>query len=99
MYGIQSQVRLKMSATERLEVRIDPEDKALLAKAAVLEGVKLSTFVVGPALERARRLVRESEQILTTERGFQNLLEALDNPPEPTPALRAAMRKHKKSGL
>lgn len=88
-----------MPATERLEVRIDPEDKAVLTKAAALAGVKLSTFVMAPALKQARRLVRETEQIVTTKRGFRDLLDALENPPEPTKALKAAMRKHKATGL
>ncbi len=88
-----------MPATERLEVRIDPEDKAVLAKAAALAGVKLSTFVMAPALKHARRLIRESEQIVTTKRGFQDLLDALENPPDPTKALKAAMRKHEAEDL
>jgi uncharacterized protein (DUF1778 family) len=88
-----------MAATERLDVRIDAEDKALLAKAAALEGMKLSAFVMGPALKHARRIVRDSEQIQTTARGYKDLLEALDNPPAPTKALKTAMRKHKATGL
>jgi len=88
-----------MSASERIEVRIDPEDKAVLTKAAALAGVKVSTFVMDPALKRARRLVRESERIVTTKRGLQDLLDALENPPEPTEALIAAMRKYKTAGF
>ena len=88
-----------MPASERIDVRIDPEDKAVLTKAAALAGVKISTFVMAPALKRARRLVRESERIVTTKRGFQDLLDALENPPEPTEALKVAMRKHEAADL
>lgn len=39
----------------RVELRIKPEDKAVLARAAALERQDLTSFILGSALPRARR--------------------------------------------
>lgn len=87
------------TATERLEMRLPPEEKGLLARAAQLEGVKLSQFVLGPALKRARKVIAEAEQITATARGYKDVLDALAKPPKPTKALIAAMRDYESAGI
>lgn len=87
------------TASDRLEVRLPPEEKALLARAAQLEGIKLSQFVLGPALKRARKVIAEAEQVTTTARGYRDVLDALAKPPKPTKALIAAMRDYEKAGI
>lgn len=64
------------AASDRLEVRLRPEEKIILARAAQLEGVKLSRFVLAPALKRARKLIAETEQITTTTKGHKDVLDA-----------------------
>jgi uncharacterized protein (DUF1778 family) len=87
------------TATDRLEVRLPPEDKGLLARAAQLEGVKLSQFLLEPALRRARRIVAEAESITTTAQGYQDVLEALANPPKPTKTLMAALKDYASASI
>jgi len=82
------------AATDRLEMRLPPEEKGLLARAAQLEGVKLSQFVLTPALKRARKVIAEAEQVTTTAKGYRDVLDALAKPPRPTKALIAAMRDY-----
>lgn len=84
-------------ATNRLEMRLKHEDKGLLARAATLEGVKLSQFVLEPALERARSVIARAERVATTASGYQDVLDALANPPEPTAELIAAMRDYERA--
>lgn len=81
-------------ADERIEFRVKSEDKALLARAAVLEHTKLPQFVLGPALKRARKIVSEADRIVTTDKGYRDVLDALANPPEPSKALVDAMREY-----
>lgn len=88
-----------ITATERLEMRIQPEEKALLSKAAMLEGSNLSAFVLAPALKRARRIVSESERIATTAQGYRDILDVLAEPPDPSHALRAAMRDYEQAAI
>jgi uncharacterized protein (DUF1778 family) len=87
------------AATERLEMRLAPEDKGLLVRAAQIEGVMLGQFVLGPALARARRVIAGAEQVTTSAKGYQDLLDALASPPKPTRALIAAMRDYESAGI
>jgi uncharacterized protein (DUF1778 family) len=87
------------AATDRLEVRLPPEDKGLLARAAQLEGVKLSQFLLAPALKRAHKVIAEAEQVATTAKGYKDVLDALAKPPKPTKALIAAMRDYEAAGI
>lgn len=87
------------AATERLEMRLQPEDKSLLARAAQIEGVKLGQFVLGPALARARKVVAQAEQVGTSATGYADLLKVLAKPPKPTKALIAAMLDYESAGI
>lgn len=87
------------AATDRLEMRLATEEKGLLARAAELEGTKLSQFVLAPALKRARRIVAEAEQITTSARGYRDVLDALAKPPKPTKALIAALQDYEAAGI
>lgn len=87
------------AATDRLEMRLPSEDKGLLARAAQIEGVKLSQFVLAPALKRARKVIAEAEQVTTTAKGYNDVLDALAKPPKPTKALIAAMRDYEAAGI
>jgi uncharacterized protein (DUF1778 family) len=87
------------AATDRLEMRLPSEEKGLLARAAQIEGVKLSQFVLAPALKRARKVIAEAEQVPTTAKGYNDVLDALAKPPKPTKALIAAMRDYEAAGV
>lgn len=87
------------TATDRLEMRLPPEEKGLLARAAQLEGVKLSQFILAPAIKRARKLIAEAEQITTTAKGYTDILDALAKPPKPTKALLVAMQDYEAAGI
>ena len=87
------------AATDRLDIRLPPDDKRMLARAAQLEGVTLSQFVLAPALERARKVIAEAEQLAVTSKAYQDVLDALANPPQPTAALILAMRDYEAAGI
>jgi len=80
------------SKTERIEVRLSAEHKAMIEDAAALRGQSLSAFVVSEALEQARRL----HLTVLTRRDWERFLEITDREEEPTPALIAAARKHRR---
>jgi len=81
--------------TERLEARIPPGVKAMLSRAAALQGRSLTDFVVGTATEEARRVIRESEVLELTRRDQVAFAEALGDPPGPLPALRDAASRYR----
>ncbi len=83
-----------MAATARLEVRLQPDSKARLERAAELAHVPVSDFVRSAAEERAEQVLREHDAQTTVPAGFfDDLLAALDAPAQANDALaRAAER-------
>ena len=82
-------------ATDNIEMRVKPSDKRRMSRAAELSGVKLTTFVRASAAREAERILREHQTTTLSERDGRTLLEALDNPPPPTPAARDAVRNYR----
>lgn len=80
---------------DRLEARISAELKALLVRAAELNGQSLTDFVVGAAAAAARGVVRDSEQIAFSERDQMALAHAIVNPPTANAALQAAADRYR----
>jgi uncharacterized protein (DUF1778 family) len=71
----------------RVELRLKLEDKAVLARAAALERVDLTSFILRSALPRAREVIADSEKLKLSERDSLLVLDLLENPPEPSPRL------------
>lgn len=79
----------------RLEARVSPETKALLQKAADLEGRTLTDFVAASAQAEAKRVI---EQHLTLKLSVEDSVafaNALLNPPKPNDALKKAALRYK----
>jgi uncharacterized protein (DUF1778 family) len=79
---------------ERLEARVSAETKALFQEAATLQGQSLTDFIVGSAVESARRVLREKELIELTQRDRIAFVESLLNPPLPNQRLQEAARRY-----
>lgn len=82
-------------AVERLEARVSPEQKALMQRAAALEGETLTHFVVNSAQRAAEQIIREHEVWNLTPQESRQFVEALLNAPAPNAALRAAARHYR----
>lgn len=85
-----------MAATATLPLRISPEDKEVLSKAAALVAEPVSAYVLRPAIERARKELEANRNTTLSESDFNKLLDALENPPEPTDLFKEAAELHKK---
>jgi uncharacterized protein (DUF1778 family) len=79
---------------ERLEARVSAETKALCQEAAAIQGQSLTDFVVGCAIESAKRILREKELIELTQRDRLAFVSSLLNPPSPNRRLREAARHY-----
>ena len=87
-----------MSATntareDRIELRATKEEKRILATAAAYERLDVTSFIIGKVLPAAREVVDRAERIVLSDRDTVRVLELLENPPKPTPALMAAARR------
>lgn len=80
----------------RIEVRITPKQKRLFERAAAIEGVTLTDFVISSMQRAATRALQEHTTIELSERSQRAFVEALMNPPEPNAALRAAAKTYAK---
>ena len=80
---------------ERLEARVSADLKAVLSRAAALEGRSLTDFVVTAAGEAARRVIREHDVIDLSERDQRAFARALLDPPAASPALAEAARRYR----
>ena len=79
---------------ERLEARVSPDLKALLQRAADLQGRSLTDFVLESARHAAEAVIHEHEVITLSARDSRAFVEALLNPPAPNERLRAAFARY-----
>lgn len=84
--------RLPIEDNNRLSLRIPPDEKSVLVRAAALTSTSLTDFVRRSSLEAAREIIRSEEVLVLSARDSQLVLDLLENPPEPTPALLAAAK-------
>ncbi|NGO55538.1 DUF1778 domain-containing protein [Allomesorhizobium camelthorni] len=82
--------RAALDDTDRMNIRVKPEVKARLLRAAALRNTDLTSFVTQSALREAETVIAEAEAIRASERDFTRILDLLDNPPKPNDRLRAA---------
>lgn len=80
------------------------EDRAVYPPPEIYSEARIREFdevneVPDAVRERAYRRVSGTERITTTPRGYQDILDALANPPEPNAALVAAMREYEQAGI
>jgi uncharacterized protein (DUF1778 family) len=75
----------------RIELRLRPEDKVILARAAALKRLDLTGYILRSVLPQAQADISEAEKIVLSERDSLRVLELLENPPAaPDRLVRAA---------
>lgn len=94
MYTVCTEVMVMASPASRLNFRISAEAEARLRAAADASQQTLTEFVLGAAEERADEVLA-SRTVIPAEY-FDQLLAALDAPPEPMPALARAAKRQRR---
>ena len=93
--------RTAVENNKRMHLRLQPEQKATLMRAAAMKNTDLTDFVLQPALREARAVIEEAERTVLSERDSFMVMNLLENPPAPNAKLTAAiaaMPKPKKRG-
>lgn len=79
--------------SSRLELRIAPDEKAIIDRAAALTGSNTTDFVRSTMLAAAKEAIHMHEVIELTSEGSRVFVEALIDSPEPNERLRALARE------
>lgn len=80
-----------MTTTARFDLKMDADEKAIVAKAAALLGTTMAGFVRVAAKEKAQGLLDREARLTLTARDFAAFTTALDTAFAPNPALNAAL--------
>lgn len=81
----------------RFDARLNEEQKTLIQRAADLEGRSMTDFVLHSAEAAAERTIEQRAMLILSARETEAFVDAILDPAEPGPVLRAAARHHKKS--
>jgi uncharacterized protein (DUF1778 family) len=89
-----SEPALSPSRRHRLEVRVTPEQGALIREAADLEDTTVSAFVLETVTTRANRVLRQHRDLTLSNEAFDRFIAELDKPPAPVDELVALFKSH-----
>ncbi len=80
--------------TERLEARVPAPIKELIARAAALEGVSLTDFVIATLHQSAAKVLREHEVLNLSVKDSAAFAKTMLTPPKPNRSLIRAFSRH-----
>lgn len=80
---------------ERVEARLNPEQKRRIEYAASLKGTSISEFMVSSADDAAAHTIQQHEVWTLTGRDREVVVEALLNPRVPSARMKAALRRYR----
>ena len=75
----------------RMEFKTTVDTKNLLSEAAILDGMDLTSFVLGSAIEKARRVIQEHSNIALAKQGQLALAHLLSGSKAPSTAMKDLM--------
>ena len=78
--------------TTRLKARLSADVMARLKRAAEIQGLTLTDFVVAAADDAARRAIEQTGIIRLSVKDQRKIAAAILDPPKPAPALRRAAK-------
>ncbi|MCU0418110.1 MAG: DUF1778 domain-containing protein [Cyclobacteriaceae bacterium] len=91
-------LKTKTFETARFDTRLPKEQKEFLEEAVVLGGYRsLSDFVISSAMEKAKIIVEERKNLLTSKKDRETFFDALLNPSKPNEKLKAAAKRYKQA--
>jgi uncharacterized protein (DUF1778 family) len=75
------------SRRHRLEVRVTPEQDALIRQAADLEDTTVTAFVLDTVTTRAKGVIKQRQDLVLSNEAFDHFIAELDKPAKPVPEL------------
>src|SRR5579883_617854 len=79
---------------DRLEARVTPEQKQLIARAAALRGSSVTEFIVASAHQAAAETIKDFEILTLHDQARDAFVDAVLHPAAPNEAARKAARRY-----
>lgn len=83
--------RTAVGDNKRMSLRITPEAKAKLVRAAALSNTDLTNIVTRTVVREAEAVIAAAEIVELSDRDSKRVLDLLENPPAPNAKLNAAI--------
>lgn len=83
---------LTVSKRESLNIRIKPEERRLIDRAAELRGKNRTDFILDAARQAAEETLADQRMLYLTEAAYTQFLARLDAPPAPNDNLKKTMQ-------
>lgn len=84
-----------MPATVRFDLKMNPDEKSVLARAAALMGTTMAGFVRAAAKEKAQALLDRESRVTLSKRDFAAFNRAIGGAFAPNRALKGALAEAK----
>ena len=81
-------INMAGSKTNRIDLRVDDENKNLLERAAQLSGLSLSSYITSICIKQAKLDIKQNESLYLSQEDMNFVYELLENTPEPNEALK-----------
>ena len=80
----------------RIEVRVNPEQDALIRQAADLEETTVSAFVLETVTARASKVIKQRQDLVLSSEAFDRFIAELDRPARAVPEVVELLRRNPK---
>ena len=84
---------MSTSKTNRIDLRVNQEQKNLLETAASIKGISLSAYLLANCLEIAKEDIAKYQKLILSDRDRDLFLLLIANPPKPNQDLAKAMEE------
>ena len=84
--------RRATEGNNRVELRVKPDEKTILARAAALQHMDLTGFILSKLLPEARAVIERAERLALSDRDSLKVLDLLESPPKPNARLKRAAK-------
>lgn len=87
---------MNLETSARIELRTSADNKELLKEVAKMSGLSMTDFILTISLEKAKERLKELTSLSVNLTDYNHLMDAIDNPPEPTEHLQKTIKQFKK---
>lgn len=91
-----SQPATRASRRQRLEMRVTPQQDAVIRQAARLENTTVTAFVLDTVTARAQKVIRKHQDLMLSNAAFDRFLAELDKPSRAVPQLAKLFERNPK---